>query len=34
MLALVIVAALGPSLVNSLIAIGIVYAPQYARMMR
>ena len=29
-----IVAALGPSLVNSLIAIGIVYAPQYARMMR
>jgi len=34
LLALVIVAALGPSLVNSLIAIGIVYAPQYARMMR
>ncbi len=34
LLALVIVAALGPSFVNSLIAIGIVYAPQYARMMR
>ena len=34
LLALVIVAALGPSLLNSLIAIGIVYAPQYARMMR
>lgn len=34
LLALVIVAALGPSLFNSLIAIGIVYAPQYARMMR
>jgi peptide/nickel transport system permease protein len=34
LLALVIVAAIGPSLVNSLIAIGIVYAPQYARMMR
>jgi len=34
LLALVIVAALGPSLVNSLVAIGIVYAPQYARMMR
>jgi peptide/nickel transport system permease protein len=34
LLALVIVAALGPSMVNSLIAIGIVYAPQYARIMR
>lgn len=34
LLALIIVAALGPSLVNSLIAIGIVYAPQYARLMR
>ena len=34
LLALVIVAALGPSLLNSLIAIGIVYAPQYARVMR
>lgn len=34
LLALVIVAALGPSLINSLVAIGIVYAPQYARMMR
>jgi peptide/nickel transport system permease protein len=34
LLALVIVAALGPSLLNSLIAIGIVYSPQYARMMR
>lgn len=34
LLALVIVAALGPSLINSLVAIGIVYAPQYARLMR
>ena len=34
LLALVIVAALGPSLVNALVAIGVVYAPQYARMMR
>ncbi|HSU07453.1 MAG TPA: ABC transporter permease, partial [Acetobacteraceae bacterium] len=34
LLALIIVAALGPSLTNALIAIGIVYTPQYARMMR
>jgi peptide/nickel transport system permease protein len=34
LLALVIVAALGPSLTNSIIAIGIIYTPQYARVMR
>ena len=34
LLALCIVAALGPSLVNSMIAIGIVYTPQYARLIR
>jgi peptide/nickel transport system permease protein len=34
LLALIIVAALGPSLTNSLIAIGIVYTPQYARLIR
>jgi peptide/nickel transport system permease protein len=34
LLALIIVAALGPSLTNSMIAIGIVYAPQYARLIR
>jgi len=34
LLALIIVAALGPSLTNALIAIGIVYTPQYARLMR
>jgi len=34
LLALVIVAALGPSLTNSVIAIGIIYTPQYARVMR
>lgn len=34
LLALIIVAALGPSLVNSMIAIGIVYTPQYARLIR
>ncbi|MGH6943887.1 MAG: ABC transporter permease [Geminicoccaceae bacterium] len=34
LLALIIVAALGPSLLNSMIAIGIVYTPQYARLMR
>jgi peptide/nickel transport system permease protein len=34
LLALIIVAALGASLTNALIAIGIVYTPQYARMMR
>jgi peptide/nickel transport system permease protein len=34
LLALIIVAALGPSLLNSMIAIGIVYTPQYARLLR
>jgi ABC-type dipeptide/oligopeptide/nickel transport system permease subunit len=34
LLALIIVAALGPSLTNALIAIGIVYTPQYARLIR
>ncbi|HVC17762.1 MAG TPA: ABC transporter permease [Rhodanobacter sp.] len=34
LLALIIVAALGPSLANALIAIGIVYTPQYARLIR
>jgi peptide/nickel transport system permease protein len=34
LLALIIVAALGPSLTNSVIAIGIIYTPQYARVMR
>jgi len=34
LLALIIVAALGPSLTNSVIAIGIIYTPQYARLMR
>ncbi len=34
LLALIIVATLGPSLTNSVIAIGIIYTPQYARLMR
>jgi peptide/nickel transport system permease protein len=34
LLALIIVAALGPSLLHSMIAIGIVHAPQYARVIR
>jgi peptide/nickel transport system permease protein len=34
LLALIIVAALGPGLLNSMIAIGIVYTPQYARLIR
>jgi peptide/nickel transport system permease protein len=34
LLALIIVAVLGPSLTNSVIAIGIIYTPQYARLMR
>ena len=34
LLAMIIVAALGPSLTNSIIAIGIIYMPQYARLMR
>jgi peptide/nickel transport system permease protein len=34
LLALIIVAALGPSLLNSMVAIGVVYTPQYARLLR
>ncbi len=34
LLALIIVAALGPSFTNAIIAIGIIYTPQYARLMR
>lgn len=34
LLALIIVAALGPGLTNCIIAIGIIYTPQYARLMR
>jgi peptide/nickel transport system permease protein len=34
LLALIIVAALGPGLTHSMIAIGIVYTPQYARLLR
>jgi peptide/nickel transport system permease protein len=34
LLALIIVAALGPGLTHSMIAIGIVYTPQYARLIR
>src|SRR6185503_6422440 len=34
LLALIIVAALGPNLTNSMVAIGIVYMPQYARVIR
>ena len=34
LLALIIVAALGPGLTNSMIAIGIVYTPQYSRLIR
>jgi peptide/nickel transport system permease protein len=34
LLALIIVAALGPGLTNSIIAIGIVYTPRYARLIR
>jgi peptide/nickel transport system permease protein len=34
LLALIIVAGLGPGLANSMIAIGIVYTPRYARLMR
>jgi len=34
LLALIIIAALGPSLLNSMIAIGLVYTPQYARLIR
>jgi peptide/nickel transport system permease protein len=34
LLALIIVAALGPSLINSIVAIGVIYTPQYARLIR
>jgi peptide/nickel transport system permease protein len=34
LLAMIIVAALGPSLMNSMVAIGVVYTPQYARVIR
>jgi peptide/nickel transport system permease protein len=34
LLALIIVAVLGPSLTNSVFAIAIIYTPQYARLMR
>ncbi len=34
LLALIIVAALGPSLTNCILAIGIICTPQYARLMR
>lgn len=34
LLALMIVAVLGPGLVNAMIAIGVVYMPQYARVVR
>ncbi len=34
LLALIIVAVLGASLTNSMIAIGIIYTPQYARLIR
>lgn len=34
LLALIIVAALGASLTNAIIAIGVIYVPQYARLMR
>jgi peptide/nickel transport system permease protein len=34
LLAMMVVAVLGPSLTNAMIAIGIVYTPQYARLVR
>ena len=34
LLAMIVVAILGPSLVNAMIAIGIVYTPQFARLVR
>jgi peptide/nickel transport system permease protein len=34
LLAMIVVAILGPSLINAMIAIGIVYAPQFARLVR
>lgn len=34
LLAMLVIAILGPGLINAMIAIGIVYAPQYARILR
>jgi len=34
LLAMIVVAILGPSLINAMIAIGIVYTPQFARLVR
>ncbi len=34
LLAMIVVAILGPSLINAMIAIGIVYTPQFARVVR
>src|SRR5262249_27548877 len=34
LLALIIVAALAPTLIHSIVAVGVVYTPQYARLMR
>ena len=34
LLAMIVVAVLGPGIVNAMIAIGIVYVPQYARLVR
>lgn len=34
LLAMIVVAILGPSLVNAMIAIGVVYTPQFARVIR
>jgi peptide/nickel transport system permease protein len=34
LLAMIVVAILGPSLINAMIAIGIVYTPQFARIVR
>jgi len=34
LLAMIVVAILGPSLVNAMVAIGIVYTPQFARVVR
>ena len=34
LLAMIVVAILGPSLVNAMIAIGVVYTPQFARVVR
>jgi len=34
LLAMIVVAILGPSLINAMIAIGVVYTPQFARLVR